>query len=260
MADYIDNNVKYTGISQVNIETGNKISRGRYHIDNNGFIVNHGNIINAIDIDWNNATIDNVSAIGTNETDKIGPIKSTTDLLTELAKIRNRVQATIPRSISDLIDGDTIVTKGDLANQISSIVSSLQPESAYDIAKRLSGGTIGTEEEWIASLKGKDGLPGATGPAGKSAFEIAKQYDAALANLTEQQWIASLKGAQGVEGKSAYDIAVEHGYTGTEAQWIEYIENNNGDGSSLRAGNGITIENGEISATANTWINVVENE
>lgn len=66
----------------------------------------------------------------------------------------------------------------------------LNGESAYEIA--VQQGFSGTEEEWLASLKGEDGEPGADG-------------------------------RQGVDGKSAYEIAVEHGYTGTEEEWAEFF-------------------------------------
>lgn len=56
---------------------------------------------------------------------------------------------------------------------------------------------------------------------GESAYEIAVQHGF---SGTEEEWLASLKGAdgaQGVDGKSAYDIAVEYGYTGTEEEWAD---------------------------------------
>lgn len=64
------------------------------------------------------------------------------------------------------------------------------------------------------------GTPGADG---KSAYEIA------VANGfsgTETEWLASLKGA---DGKSAYQIAVENGYEGSEEQWIAEIQNRNAE-------------------------------
>ena len=66
----------------------------------------------------------------------------------------------------------------------------LSGESAYEIA--VQNGFSGTEEEWLDSLKGEDGEPGADG-------------------------------RQGADGKSAYEIAVDHGYTGTEAEWAEFF-------------------------------------
>ena len=33
-----------------------------------------------------------------------------------------------------------------------------------------------------------------------------------------------MDGADGVDGKSAYDIAVAHGFVGTEAEWLESLK------------------------------------
>ena len=51
-----------------------------------------------------------------------------------------------------------------LCEHIKTMVGSVDGESAYEIAKRL--GYEGTEEEWIASLKGDTGNTGSTGAAG----------------------------------------------------------------------------------------------
>ena len=81
-------------------------------------------------------------------------------------------------------------------------------KSAYEIAK--DGGYKGTEAEWLASLKGKDGTNGSNGVNGKSAYEIAK---AAGYKGTEAEWLASLKGKDGssctateLDDKSGYKI------------------------------------------------------
>lgn len=260
MSDYIDNKVKYTSGLDYNagIITSQKISAGNYYNPKTGEWTGPKPTINAIDIDWNSATIENVDSIEDDNTNKIGPIKTTTDLLVAIAKIRNRIQGTIPTSINDLIDGENVVTKSYLSDYVSVIRDQLKPESAYDIANRISGNTIGTETEWIASLKGEPGETGPQGNAGLSAFQIAQLYDDSLKNLTEAQWIESLKGAQGVSGKSAYDIAVEHGYQGTEEEWINSFSG--GQGMNLIAGDGIKIKDGTIS-TIHNWISVInENE
>jgi hypothetical protein len=60
----------------------------------------------------------------------------------------------------------------------------------YDLA--VKNGFQGTEQEWLDSLKGKDGEPGKDG------------YD-------------------GNDGKSAYQIAVNNGYVGTEQEWVQSL-------------------------------------
>lgn len=37
------------------------------------------------------------------------------------------------------------------------------------------------------------------------------------------KYTISIKGYSGIQGKSAYDIAVSHGYIGTEEEWISSI-------------------------------------
>lgn len=64
---------------------------------------------------------------------------------------------------------------------------------------------------------------GSKGKDGKSAYEIAVEHGY---QGTEEQWLESLKGA---DGKSAYEIAVEHGYVGTEEQWLASLKGIKGD-------------------------------
>lgn len=52
--------------------------------------------------------------------------------------------------------------------------------------------------------RGADGLPGAKGDAGE-------------------------RGERGRDGKSAYEIAVTHGFVGDEAQWLESLKGRNGE-------------------------------
>lgn len=114
-------------------------------------------------------------------------------------------------------------------------------KSAYEIA--LENRFVGTETEWLESLKGADGQDGVNGSDGMSAYEIA------VANGftgTEFEWLVSLKGSDGkdgvngkdgadgqdgingADGKSAYIIAVEHGFTGTETEWLASLKGADG--------------------------------
>ena len=82
-----------------------------------------------------------------------------------------------------------------------------------------------------SGTNGTKGATGDTGASGKSAYEVAKEggYTG-----TEQQWLESLKGGKGdtgssgANGKSAYEIAKEGGYTGTEQQWLESLKGGKG--------------------------------
>ena len=78
-------------------------------------------------------------------------------------------------------------------------------KSAYDIWLEL--GNTGTEEDFLNSLQGE---PGEKGADGTMSFE----------DLTDEQK-DSLKGAN---GKSAYDIWLEKGNTGTEEEFLESLK------------------------------------
>lgn len=57
------------------------------------------------------------------------------------------------------------------------------------------------------------------GTRGYSAYEVAVQEGF---EGTEEEWLASLVGPigpKGPEGKSAYEVAVAHGYEGSEEEW-----------------------------------------
>jgi hypothetical protein len=71
-------------------------------------------------------------------------------------------------------------------------------------------------------IQGEQGLIGLTGPVGPQGIAGANGIDGAQGLQGEQgptgpQGIA---GANGVNGLSAYEIAVQNGYTGTEQQWL----------------------------------------
>ena len=88
-----------------------------------------------------------------------------------------------------------------------------------------------TEEDW-ASLKGEDGnsltfeqLDSTQQEAlrGHSAYQLA--VDAGFAG-TEEEWIESLKGDKGDKGDtgdSAYEEALKNGFVGSEAEWLESL-------------------------------------
>lgn len=73
--------------------------------------------------------------------------------------------------------------------------------------------------EQLLALKGENGIDG------KSAYQLAVEKGFAG---TEAEWIASLKGENGINGKSAYQLAVEKGFIGTEAEWIASLKGETG--------------------------------
>ena len=68
--------------------------------------------------------------------------------------------------------------------------------SAYEIAK--ANGFVGTEEAWLASLKGERGSKGEKGETGDSAYTVAQQNGF---QGTQEEWLASL--AQGALEETA---------------------------------------------------------
>ena len=87
----------------------------------------------------------------------------------------------------------------------------LDGKSAYEIA--VEHGFNGTEEDWVWSLKGEPG------ENGLSAYEIAVLHHGFVG--TEEEWLNSLKNTEEVQ--TAYDKAVENGYTGTEDDFYEAL-------------------------------------
>lgn len=57
---------------------------------------------------------------------------------------------------------------------------------------------------------------------------------------TEWKFISDLSGAQGIQGLSAYQVAVQHGFEGTEAEWLISLKGEKGD-----TGSGLNIK-GEL--------------
>ncbi|MGN0605775.1 MAG: hypothetical protein ACI4JM_04555, partial [Oscillospiraceae bacterium] len=95
-------------------------------------------------------------------------------------------------------------------------------KSAYEIA--LEHGFVGTEAEWLESLKGKDGAvgpqgeqgpPGADGQPGKNGEQGSPGVD-------------GRDGLDGTNGKSAFEIAVENGFVGSKTEWLESLKGADG--------------------------------
>jgi hypothetical protein len=78
--------------------------------------------------------------------------------------------------------------------------------SAFAVAQ--ANGFVGTEQEWLATLKGEKGKDGLNGVDGLDGEDGAQ----------------GIQGIQGVEGKSAYELAVIAGFEGDEAAWIASLK------------------------------------
>ncbi|MET8143335.1 collagen-like protein [Sphaerisporangium sp. NPDC005288] len=110
--------------------------------------------------------------------------------------------------------------------------------SAYEIA--VQGGFVGTQTGWLASLKGPagtpgtPGAPGAPGPAGADgapgpqglpgiqgpAGTAGPKGDTGSPGEQGPQGFTGADGVDGVDGATAYELAVAHGFVGTETEWL----------------------------------------
>ena len=145
-------------------------------------------------------------------------------------------------------DGNTIVTFTDNSQIVinggkKGNDGSQGPEgkSAYQVA--VDNGFVGSESDWLTSLKGEKGKQGLQGEPGKSAYQVA--VDGGYVG-SESDWLTSLKGEpgkqgekgepgepgkqglQGEPGKSAYQVAVDNGYSGSESDWLASLKGDRG--------------------------------
>ena len=96
----------------------------------------------------------------------------------------------------------------------------IKGESAYEVA--VSNGFKGTEEEWLASLKGETGANG-------------------------------INGEDGADGASAYQIALNNGFVGTEEEWLASLKGDTGSSSGGGSGASYILE---TSYTASSWYRI----
>ena len=92
-------------------------------------------------------------------------------------------------------------------------------KSAYEIA--IEHGFVGTEADWLESLKGVDGKDGCDGRNGVDGLP-GKDGKNGTDGLPGRD------GIDGSDGKSAYIIAVEHGFSGTENEWLQSLKGADG--------------------------------
>ena len=98
-------------------------------------------------------------------------------------------------------------------------------KSAYEIA--VEHGFVGTEVEWLESLKGvdgKDGVNGKDGCDGRNGVDGLPGKD----GKSGADGLPGRDGIDGIDGKSAYIIAVEHGFSGTENEWLQSLKGADG--------------------------------
>jgi len=121
-----------------------------------------------------------------------------------------------------------------------------------------SADITGTAPLQILSLTLPKGSDGDDGSDGDSAYEVAVANGFVG---TEEEWLESLKGDPGQDstvpgppGDSAYEVAVENGFEGTESQWLESLVGPKGDkgddGSVSALWSGLDVVPSLVSAVA----------
>ena len=115
-----------------------------------------------------------------------------------------------------------------LLEKIQSASKGIDGKSAFEIA--VEHGFVGTETEWLESLKGVDGKDGVND---KDGCDGRNGVDG-LPGKDGKNGADGLPGRDGIDGKSAYIIAVEHGFSGTENEWLQSLKGADGkDGITL---------------------------
>ena len=76
----------------------------------------------------------------------------------------------------------------------------------------------------------------------------------ALAKKYTEKTISGIGAIKGEDGKSAYQIAVENGFIGTEAEWLESLKGDTG-----AAGNDYVLTDTDKTEIANIVINDIDN-
>lgn len=100
--------------------------------------------------------------------------------------------------------------------------------SAYELA--VQNGFAGTLTEWLNSLKGADGKDGVDGKDGADGLNGKDGAD-------------GRNGTDGKDGLSAYEIALENGFVGTESEWLASLKGKDGaDGNSPEVSGFATTE------------------
>lgn len=94
----------------------------------------------------------------------------------------------------------------------------------------------------IMALVSHNSSEAVNGQKALSAYEIAVENGY---KGTEVEWLASLVGETGKDGQSAYELAIENGYEGDEATWLKSLIGTNGtNGTNGKSAYELAVDNG----------------
>ena len=128
-------------------------------------------------------------------------------------------------------DGNTIVTFTDNSQIVinggkkgDNGLQGPQGKSAYQVA--VDAGYVGTESEWLASLKGEKGDQGPKGEPGEQGVQGPKGEpgEQGIQGPKGDPGEQGIQGPKGDPGKSAYQLAVDNGFVGTEDEWLASLK------------------------------------
>lgn len=90
-------------------------------------------------------------------------------------------------------------------------------------------GDIGLGVEYYKGETGAQGIPGKDGKDGKTPIKGVDYYtDEEIASIKEEIAKEVTVGAKGEDGKSAYQIALDEGFEGSETDWLASLKGKDG--------------------------------
>ena len=259
----IDHGVNFSINNEITFSIGDKIVYAPYSVNSSGTITWHKPIINAIDIDWGNATTPNIeNGINTSGdliniiSENTKSVKLTNEAISSIRTQISSIESSL-ESINNIIDDSqplselreslrllservTAIEQGNINVDLTEIQNSI-----VSINERINNLSI---PKYVDELQdGYDVLRRSQFEVikeqlkGDSAYDIAKrlaeQSGTPFPYATEAAWINSLKGAtgkDGINGESAFSIAKrtaqlmgkEFPYT-NEIDWMTDLINGN---------------------------------
>ena len=240
----------FTNINSAAIKMGGKVTNQDY-VSKDGVISYTYPVINAIDIDWNEAYLANHGAYIRHSGDLLDFIDNLKTAGVDKNEIIQIINDTIPDSLSYFTNDVGYITAAALRNYVTEDDirnnESLRGLSAYQIAQQVyeQNGRVfpyANEEEWIESLHGKDG----SGDGGSQSISYISELindvgyitAGALRNYVTED---DIRNNDTLRGLSAYQIAQQvYEQNGrvfpyaNEEEWIESLhgKDGSGDGSS----------------------------
>lgn len=160
--------------------------------------------------------------------DIAGLVKQTE--LAEYVKKNDLPDLTGYAKMSDLPSVTDLVNKSELANYAKKSEIPSTPDLTPYETKENAEKTYATKQ----ALADIQLTPGKDGENGKSAYDIAKEHGY---TDTEENWLKSLHGRDGIDGKpgqngvnglSAYEVAQKNGFSGTEQEWLDSLKGKDG--------------------------------